>query len=76
MSNIFLHNTKFYQTTAYGNFRRYLQESDLILEEGEKDGSFRPGIKSHSTNNLLLGVFSASTLRMLYLEDCLQQNLI
>lgn len=71
-----IYNIRFYQTRAYETFRAYLENIDLILQEGEKKGVFRPGIKPQIIKNLLLGIFCASTNRVLYLEDCRSWNVL
>ncbi len=58
-----VYNERFYQSRAYDDFLRYLEIIDRILEEGKKDGNFRPDISNRVFKNLFFGGFSHMMLR-------------
>jgi TetR/AcrR family fatty acid metabolism transcriptional regulator len=61
-------NPRFYGTEAVEIFRGYCSIVDEILEEGKRDGSFRPSVNQEVFRNLLFGGFSHVGLRWLILN--------
>ena len=62
-------NLKFYQSEAYGIFRRYITEFEAVLEEGLQKGDFKPRVRPRVFRNAFLGAFSHMALRWILFED-------
>lgn len=60
-------NRQFYSPPMYDLFRRYANVLELILEEGKKDGSFRPDVNNRVFRNLFFGAFTHAALRLFIL---------
>ncbi len=69
-ANIFIlngiFNRRFYESTAYADFEKYLRTIDAILYEGKAEGCIRSTINNRIFKNLLIGVFSHMALRWLF----------
>jgi len=61
-----IYNRRFYQSDSFIRFRKYLEMIDIILEEGQKEGSFRPDLNPRVFKNLFLGTFCNLVLRCYY----------
>jgi TetR/AcrR family fatty acid metabolism transcriptional regulator len=65
-------NSRFYESTAYSDFVKYLDTIDAILDEGKAEGCIRPTINNRIFKNLLIGVFSHMALRWLFVGHASQ----
>ncbi len=64
-----IYNEKFYQSSAYQDFEKYMAILDQILKDGQEDGSMRPDLDIRRFRYLLLGVFSHTVLRWFFAEE-------
>lgn len=71
--NILL-NDRFYRSKAYGNYKRYLDLIDGIIEEGKAENSFKKDINPDIFKSMFLGTFSNMALRWLILENDLKND--
>lgn len=71
--NILLNN-RFYKSEAYGNYKRYLDLIDGIIEEGKAEKSFRQDINPQIFKSMFLGTFSNMALRWLILENDMKND--
>jgi TetR/AcrR family fatty acid metabolism transcriptional regulator len=62
-------NQRFFDSTVYQTFLKYIGMVTDILEQGEKEGSIRPGINPRVFRNLFLGAFSHVSLRWFLQEN-------
>ncbi|MBU0994499.1 MAG: TetR/AcrR family transcriptional regulator [Proteobacteria bacterium] len=56
-------NRKFYKSKAAPDFIKYVETLYPILDEGKKDGSFKPDINNRVFKNIFLGLTSHMALR-------------
>ncbi len=62
-------NSSFYSSDAYALFQNYISLADEILEEGKRDGSFRPEVDNKIFKNLFWGGFTHMVLRWIVLNQ-------
>lgn len=58
-----LFNMRFYRSTAYESFRKYLRVIEEVIEEGKANKSFRSDVNARVFRNMFLGAFSHMALR-------------
>jgi len=56
-------NKRFYGSRAYESFRQYFTSIEEIIEEGKKEGAFRPDVNARVFRNMFLGTFNHLALR-------------
>jgi TetR/AcrR family fatty acid metabolism transcriptional regulator len=66
---LILLNRRFYQSRAYESLRLYVRVFEDLVEEGVKDGSFKPDINIRVFRNMFLGVFTHMILRWIFRSE-------
>ncbi len=61
-------NLRFYQSTAYESYRKYLEFIEDVIKEGIETGSFRADVNPRVFRNMLLGACIHMAIRWLILE--------
>jgi TetR/AcrR family fatty acid metabolism transcriptional regulator len=61
-------NPRFYKSSAYNGYRKYLSTFEEIIREGQADNSFRSDIDARIIRNMFLGAFSHMALRWIMLD--------
>jgi TetR/AcrR family fatty acid metabolism transcriptional regulator len=62
-------NMRFYHSTAYDIFRKYLRIIEDVIEEGKAEKTFRSDVNPRVFRNMFLGAFSHLALRWFILGN-------
>ncbi len=62
-------NIRFYRSSAYQDYKKYIATFEQIVREGQEDGSFRKDINPRVLRNMFLGAFSHMALRWIMIGN-------